>query len=247
MPHGADTGRHGHPQATEALNVGKIFNNAIDFVTHSGGGDPSNAGAPTHTVTPKLEWHTVTASVFGGPNDTTPKPDTGYRGDRLEQLNHGYNFAELNMGTAMGGLKLHEKIIVRNKHNPKQQAVLVKGDIGGGGKGMNGTIRAIDIYYRAAPAVGVNGLALVEWAKAPDDAQTVLGPAQGNAVDAAGGAIGSIGDVFSFLFSRRGILTVGAVIFGGMLVALGVMLIGKGILESPTGQAAMSTVEKVAK
>lgn len=81
---------------------------------------------------------TVTASVYGGRGDDN---GIGYRGDRL--FNHSDSFAELNMGSALGGLPLHAKRWVNYR---SRTARGTKRDIGGGGAGLAGTVRAIDLH-----------------------------------------------------------------------------------------------------
>ncbi len=99
---------------------------------------------------------TVGASVFGGPGD----PGTGHIGYRGDDLNVFPNsFAELNMGTAMGNLPYLAALRVTG---PRGSKVLRKRDIGAGGGNVQGKTRGIDLWYKAAEALGVNGLGLVK-------------------------------------------------------------------------------------
>lgn len=81
---------------------------------------------------------TVTASVFGGRGDDN---GIGYRGDRLFNFND--SFAELGMGRALGGLPLHAKRWINYRSKTVRGT---KRDIGGGGAGIGGTVRAIDLH-----------------------------------------------------------------------------------------------------
>ena len=93
-----------------------------------------------------------TATTFGGPGD----PGTGSVGYKGDNLNAKPNsFAELNMGTALGGLPYMAPITVALRG---KKMTLYKRDIGGGGPGLNGHTRAVDIWYQAAQQLGLNGL-----------------------------------------------------------------------------------------
>lgn len=70
-------------------------------------------------------------------------------------------FAELNMGTALGGLKPHQTIAIKYKG---KGVIAEKGDIGTGGIGCGGQIRGIDLQTDTARALGFNGKDVVEWA-----------------------------------------------------------------------------------
>src|ERR1035437_800351 len=98
------------------------------------------------------------ASVFGGPNDPGTG-STGYKGDNLNNLPN--SFAELGMGTAMGNLPYGTQVRVTNPANGKS-LVVTKRDIGKGGGAVGGTPRGIDLWYKAAQQLGVNGLAKVK-------------------------------------------------------------------------------------
>jgi hypothetical protein len=94
----------------------------------------------------------VTASTFGGPGDPGTG-STGYRGDNLNQ--HPDSFAELNMGTALGNLPYMTPVTVGANG---QAMTLYKRDIGKGGAGLNGHVRAVDLWWQAAQKLHVNGL-----------------------------------------------------------------------------------------
>lgn len=93
-----------------------------------------------------------TASVYNDPQ--------GYKGDRLASV--PYNWAELGVnggvGNAFGGLPYKTMIKVSYKG---KSVNLSKRDIGSGGPGIGGKIRAVDIYAPAAQRLGIPGLANV--------------------------------------------------------------------------------------
>ena len=96
-----------------------------------------------------------TASQFGGAGD----PGTGSQGYKGDDLNRFPNsFAELGMGTAMGGLAYKQPITVSYKG---KSITVLKRDIGGGGGGLDGKVRGPDLWYQAAQRIGLPGLANV--------------------------------------------------------------------------------------
>jgi hypothetical protein len=70
-------------------------------------------------------------------------------------------FAELEMGTALGGLERGAEVLITN---PETGVSLVcrKLDVGRGGADCGGFPRAIDLYYDTAAALGIKGLGVVE-------------------------------------------------------------------------------------
>lgn len=100
------------------------------------------------------------ASTFG----TTASDDNGigYRGDNL--FSYTDSFAELKMGTALGGLPLHA---VRYAHHGRYSARSVKRDIGGGGGAVGGYERGFDAHAPLARKLHINGLAVVQLTKKP--------------------------------------------------------------------------------
>lgn len=116
----------------------------------------TTTGTEEMSVSPRGGGRSVGASVFGGPAD----PGTGHIGYRGDDLNVFPNsFAELNMGTALGNLPYKAKLRVTG---PKGSKVLYKRDIGAGGGNVQGKTRAIDLWYKAAEALGISGLGLVK-------------------------------------------------------------------------------------
>lgn len=100
------------------------------------------------------------ASTFG----TTSYDDNGigYRGDHL--FSYTDSFAELNMGTALGGLPLHA---VRYAHHGRYSARSVKRDIGGGGGSVGGYTRGFDAHAPLARKLHISGLAVIQLTKKP--------------------------------------------------------------------------------
>lgn len=105
-----------------------------------------------------VHWHTAGASVYGGPGDAS-SGCTGYRGDHLCGWKWR-SFAELRMGSALGGLPYGARIRVLYRG---RRITLVKRDIGLGGGSVGGWPRSIDLWWKAGSYLRVNGLAVVRW------------------------------------------------------------------------------------
>lgn len=87
----------------------------------------------------------VLATWYGGPGDSGTPGHTGYRGDNLIQ--HPDSFAELSMGSALGGLPHKAK---RWIHYGNKSASARKRDIGAGGpRGPK-----IDLWHTLARRLG---------------------------------------------------------------------------------------------
>lgn len=97
----------------------------------------------------------VGASFYGGPNDPSTPGTHGYKGDELTGT---HAFAELKMGTALGGLPHGTKLVITYKG---QSVVGTKLDIGAGGNQVNGLPRAIDLWWETAQAIGFDGTDVV--------------------------------------------------------------------------------------
>ncbi len=110
-------------------------------------------------VAEPVTWHKTGASVYGGPGDRS-SGCTGYRGENLCALWRWRSFAELGMGQALGGLPNGARIRVLYRG---RRLTLVKRDIGLGGGPVGGLPRTIDLWWRAAQRLRVNGLAVVLW------------------------------------------------------------------------------------
>ena len=89
----------------------------------------------------EVHWQTAGASVFGGTCE--PSEHTGYRGDYLPS--RPWSFAELGMGSALGGLPYGYTIRVLNPDTHRRRNIR-KLDIGFGGSAVRGLRRSIDLY-----------------------------------------------------------------------------------------------------
>lgn len=89
-------------------------------------------------------WHRTGASVFGQPCD--PWETIGYHGDKF--ADHPLTFAELGMGTALGGLAYRQRIRVKDPVS-RASITLRKLDIGLGGDAVAGLRRGLDVLYPA--------------------------------------------------------------------------------------------------
>lgn len=99
---------------------------------------------PTTAGAREVHWNRAGASTFGGPCE--PSEHTGYRGDYLPD--RWQSFAELGMGTMLGGLPHNARIRVLNPRTHRRLNLL-KRDIGGGGGPVFGLPRSIDLYWKA--------------------------------------------------------------------------------------------------
>lgn len=106
-----------------------------------------------------VTWHRAGASLYGGPTDAS-SGCTGYRGFNLCAPGKWRSFAELRMGTALGGLPNGARIRILYRG---RKLTVVKRDIGLGGGDVGGWPRSIDLWWKAARRLRVNGLAVVQW------------------------------------------------------------------------------------
>jgi hypothetical protein len=122
------------------------------------GGSAGTGDPLLDSLLPSAGGQRVGASYYGGPSDPSSGV-TGYRGDNLMQ--HPDSYAELNMGHALGGLPYLTPL--RVSYGGKS-AILKKRDIGAGGGPVDGVPRAIDLWYEAADALGLEsaGLGVVD-------------------------------------------------------------------------------------
>lgn len=111
----------------------------------------------------RIHWHTAGASFFGGPTDSS-SGCTGYRGDNLCTPWKWRSFAELRMGSALGGLPYGARIRILYRG---RKLTVVKRDIGLGGGNVGGFPRSIDLWHSAAAYLRVPGLAVVRWRRVP--------------------------------------------------------------------------------
>lgn len=98
----------------------------------------------------KVTWTKVGASTYGGRCESG---HTGYRGAHLPTL--WRSFAELNMGTAMGGLPNGAKIRILYPPTGRKMTIY-KRDIGAGGGPVFGFRRAIDLWHDVTARVAVD-------------------------------------------------------------------------------------------
>lgn len=92
----------------------------------------------------KVTWRVAGASVFGGACE--PAEHTGYRGDYLPA--RPWSFAELGMGSALGGMPYMATIRVLSPVTHRRRNLKLR-DIGRGGGDVMGHRRAIDLYEPA--------------------------------------------------------------------------------------------------
>jgi hypothetical protein len=92
----------------------------------------------------KVHWHKQGASVF--------TDSVGQRDHNLETGALG--IAELDMGTAMGGLPFGAKLRINNPRT-NRTVTAYKYDIGAGGGSVFGRVRAVDLHCRTARALGI--------------------------------------------------------------------------------------------
>lgn len=129
--------------------------------TASGCGiDPATSGSTLPPGTGQL----VGASIFGGPGDPTTPGTAGYRGDTLTGTTA---FAELSTNwqqasgwdfAALGDLPRGTHLKITATINGRTRSVIAtKLDIGRGGPPINGTRRAIDLWWQTANALGLPG------------------------------------------------------------------------------------------
>lgn len=118
----------------------------------------------------------VGASTYGGPADHV----SGTVGAAGVPLLGRMAFAELGMGSALGGLPMHAKLAISRGG---KSVIGEKLDIGLGGGDVQGHSRDIDLYYDTARALGVAG---------PSEGNAWLGlvkVAEANAKKATGGLV----------------------------------------------------------
>jgi hypothetical protein len=211
----------------------------------------------------------VCASQYGGPSDPTSGTH-GYHGDDLRGK---MAFAELRMGSALGGLPYRSKLAIT--YNGRT-VVAEKLDIGLGGAGCGGHSRAIDLWYETAQALGFNGLGVVSVQNAGQGSgkfqnavnfPPYLGPGipgtpeilpgesgiQGLVEKGLGAAAGSIFEHIpylgklvnwlKFITSTAGWVRIGKVLVGLFLLLTGVLGMANISTVEPTVNVAKKTAE----
>ena len=103
------------------------------------------------------KWHQTGASVFGQPCD--PWETIGYRGDLF--ATHPLTFAELGMGTYLGGLPYRARVRVKDPVS-RRSITLLKLDIGAGGDTVHGVRRGLDVLWPALRRL-LKGRASCSW------------------------------------------------------------------------------------
>jgi hypothetical protein len=142
-------------------------------------------GGAGGTGQPLKDGAIVTASEFGGHNDPSAFQHSTASGAIANDSLMG--FAELSNPpgslnfSALGGLPMGTRIKVG--YNGRTIEV-PKVDVGAGGSGLDGHVRAIDLTYGAARALGAPGLENVSWAKAALGARFAGAFAKGGSVTA---------------------------------------------------------------
>ena len=104
---------------------------------------------------------TTGATWYGGSGDSMTSGTAGAYGDLSS---HPWSFAELGMGSAMGGLPPLSWWYVHSKNNGKTKQAQ-KRDIGGGGGPVNGLTRGFDAWHPLAQYLGLMGNGTVQLAK----------------------------------------------------------------------------------
>ena len=201
---------------------------------------------------------TVCASEYGGPSDPTSGTH-GYHGD---DLTGRMAFAELGMGTALGGLPYKYKLRI---DFGGRSVVAEKLDIGLGGPGCGGHGRAIDLWWETARALGFSGLAPVNVTGGPQlQTQTVtpvgfrnteslgelVDPFNVKPFEKFGEQVGGVGEFFSqfvkllkLLTSREGWIRIGKVTIGLFLLLAGIL----GMANIQAGGTVVGAGTKVGK
>jgi len=139
---------------------------------------PGSSGAVSERGPPGIKLvaggpgRVVGASEFGGPQD----PGTGSvgayqdsKGRDWDLERHPDSYAELGgltreSATLLGGLRNMQPLRVTYR---QRAAILYKRDFGDGGGAVRGHVRAIDLWYRAADALGFSGTDLVRVQRIP--------------------------------------------------------------------------------
>lgn len=127
----------------------------------------------------------VGASFYGGPNDPSTPGTHGYKGDELDGT---MAYAELKMGTAMGGLPYRTKLVI--EYNGKT-VTGTKLDIGAGGSNVDGLPRVIDLWWQTAEALGFKGTGVVTIYRDDGKPMNIPGATVGN-VSGPGGVAGAL-------------------------------------------------------
>lgn len=224
-------------------------------------GHPNTAGpAPTPSPFPKQQnpnapVYVVGASEYG-------LGESGHSCPKGPMDFGGKAFAELNMGTALGGLPCGTQLKIEalgSSHNAP--VIATKVDIGLGGAPVQGHARRIDLYYMTAKAIGFSGTGLVRISRV--DGKPIIGPGDKKSGAEESTAVPSniipspnlegltewaaqLGKILSFLGSSSGWLRIGKVVLGAGLLVIALSELTKISPEVPTVGAA-KVAKKVVK
>lgn len=132
----------------------KLAGAANSFLAKKLGAVGSGAGGgATNQAYASFKGRETGATTFGGPGD----PGTGSSGYKSDNLNQKWDsYAELNMGTALGGLPYMAPLWIESQKGKKIKAF--KRDIGRGGAAVNGKPRTIDLWWQLAQKLGLPGV-----------------------------------------------------------------------------------------
>lgn len=216
-----------------------------DFTESPAAGAP--ASEPTSTPTPATPapasapaggGEEVGASLYGGSFENGAwvahngqqgggGDDVGI-GDHDNPLPGTVSFAELDNGTALGGLKQDQK--VRITYNGKS-VIALRADNGGGGGDVQGKKRAIDLWWETARMLDFkDGLGIVKWEIVPDNT-----PVTPFSEDSSGSTAGSAGTQAACCFvesaSNAGTAVLGGV--AGVTLAAGTFPIKLPLIKDP--------------
>ena len=199
------------------------------------------------------------ASVFGGPGD----PGTGSKGYKGDNLKGKQAFAELNMGTALGGLPYKTKVAISYKG---KYVVVEKLDIGLGGAPCGGHARRIDLWWEVARQLGLSGTDVVSYQLevTPAEAKKLeeeypkgmgvnLQGGVESGVDAAKEAVEGavswtkdLSKILQFIGSSSGWVRIGKVVLGAGLLVIALSELTKISPEVPSVNA-VGVAKKVVK
>lgn len=208
-----------------------------------GGQQPNNFPKQQN---PNAASYIVGASEFGGPGDPTTPGDTG---SCNKHMSGKHAFAELMMGTGLGGLPCGTKLKIEaigSSHNAP--VVAERLDIGLGGAPVSGHARRVDLWWETARAIGFHGTGLVRISRV--DGKPILGPGDkksgpeeseaksaGINIPGLGEWAKELGKILSFLASSSGWLRIGKVVLGVGLLAIALSELTKISPDVPTVNA----------
>lgn len=159
-------------------NAARDASSFLSSIVGAAGGNndngPAVVGGPDYRQTYKATgggWETVTSTHFGGHDDASAFNKSMANGEIANDETWGFGETSNNYNApvsqmdfaALGDLPKGTKIEVRSLKNKGLTILVAKKDVGGGGPGLHGHKRAIDLCYASAKAIGHTGLEDVEW------------------------------------------------------------------------------------